>query len=64
MGLTVQYIIAGLVLIGAAVYIVMKLVALRRKGKIDSCCGCSLSEACNKNKIKNECHEDNKDLER
>lgn len=66
MGLTLQYIVVGLVLFGAAVYIVIKLIKLRRKGHIDSCCGCSLSETCNKNKQTTNirCHENNKDMER
>ncbi|MDE6770493.1 MAG: FeoB-associated Cys-rich membrane protein [Muribaculaceae bacterium] len=54
---TVQYIIVGVVLLAAAVYIAMKLVNLRKKGKIDSCCGCTLSENCNKKHNKKDCHE-------
>ncbi len=65
MSLTLQYIFVGLVLLGAAVYIVIKIIALRRKGHVDSCCGCTLSEACDKNKQKpnTQCHENNKDME-
>lgn len=65
MNLTLQYIFVGLVLFGAAVYIVKKIITLRRKGHVDSCCGCSLSKTCDKNKhnTNTQCHENNKDME-
>ncbi len=53
----VQYIMLGVVLFAAAVYIIIKLVKLRRKGRLDSCCGCALSDTCNKKQIKPDCHE-------
>lgn len=54
---TVQYIIVGIVLFVAAIYIAMKLVKLRKKGKIDACYGCTLSETCNKKTNTKDCHE-------
>lgn len=54
---TVQYIIVSVVLLAAAVYVVIKLVKLRKQGKLDSCCGCALSENCNKKLNKKDCHE-------
>lgn len=53
----VQYIMVGVVLFVAGVYIIIKLVKLRKKGKLDTCCGCALSDTCNKKQNKTDCHE-------
>lgn len=61
--LTIQYCIVGLVLLAAVVWIVWKLVSMRKQGNI-SCSGCALADTCcNKNKktkVKNGCSPDNK----
>lgn len=48
--LIIQYALVGLALIGALVWIVIKLVKLRKMGKEggDCCCGCSMSQSCGK----------------
>ena len=71
MNLTFQYIVVGLILVATAVYIIVKLISLRKKagnGGSGGCCGCALSDTCNPKEIKEkpsnkDCHENNKDLE-
>lgn len=58
--LIIQYCIVGLVLLGAVVWIIWKLVGLRKRGNMKSCCGCALAGSCaSKNKKtekRNECN--------
>ncbi len=49
--LIIQYIIVGLILAGIVVWVGIRLYRIRKRGKIDSCCGCSLSGACGKKNI-------------
>lgn len=63
MSLTLQYIIVGLILAGAAVFIILRLQHLRKDVKQTPCCGCALSDSCNKNKKNKGCHENNKNME-
>lgn len=64
MSIVIQYIIVGLILAGALVYIIVKILRLRGSDRPGSCAGCSLSENCNKkNRHKTYCHENDKDME-
>lgn len=63
MSLTLQYIIVCLILAAAVVIIIVRLVKLRREGKRATCCGCALSDSCNKNRNRKDCHENNQNLE-
>lgn len=63
----IQYSLVGIILLGAAAWLFYK--TLSKKGKKNSCCGCALSDACNKKesiskiKDKRECNEKDKSLE-
>ena len=46
-GLIIQYSIVGVILLVACIWIVWKSVRKKRKSS-SSCCGCSLSDSCNK----------------
>lgn len=59
MNILIQYIIVGLVLLGAVIYIVRKIVALRKHERRNACCGCALSDKCNKKQPQKDCHENN-----
>ncbi len=59
MSLTFQYIVVGLILIGIAIFVVVRFLQLRRGVKQKSCCGCSLSDSCNQLKKNKGCHENN-----
>ncbi|MEZ3551167.1 MAG: FeoB-associated Cys-rich membrane protein [Muribaculaceae bacterium] len=48
--LIIQYIFVGLVIIGAFIWIIWKLIKLNKKG--GGCCGCDLADACNKKNLK------------
>lgn len=50
--LLIQYILVGAILLAISVWIVWKLIKIKRQGP-KSCCGCSLSESCGKKPIKN-----------
>lgn len=50
--LLIQYILVGAILLAISVWIVWKLIKLKKQGP-KSCCGCSLSESCGKKLIKN-----------
>ena len=62
---TIQYILVFLIIIGAAIAVAIKLIHLRKKGKFDACCGCTLADSCNKQKLKknNLCDENNQNME-
>lgn len=45
--LIVQYTLVGMILLAASVWIVWKLIKIKRQGP-KSCCGCSLSQTCGK----------------
>lgn len=51
--LIIQYCIVGLVLLGAVVWIIWKLVGLRKRGNVKSCCGCALAGSCASKNTKN-----------
>lgn len=46
--LIIQYILVGIILLAAIVWIAIRLFRLRKKGAGRSCCGCSLADSCNK----------------
>ena len=46
--LIIQYSIVGLILLAACGWIIWKLFRKQKKGSVSSCCGCSLSDTCNK----------------
>lgn len=46
--LLIQYIIVGAILLAASVWIILKLIKIRKQGP-RSCCGCALSQTCNIN---------------
>lgn len=48
--LLIQYILVGLILFGTTVWVVWKIVSLR-KSKVSKCCGCSLGDKCAKRKL-------------
>lgn len=52
LNLTIQYIIVGVIIIAAAFWILYRLFTFRRKGKVSSCCGCALSDSCQKANLK------------
>lgn len=49
----IQYSIIALVLLAACGWIIWKLFKRNQEGSSGSCCGCSLSKTCEKNKLKN-----------
>lgn len=61
--LLIQYIAVGLIVAAALTYIIRSMTRRRKKKNFDSCCGCALSESCNKKPNNQKRHEDNKDLE-
>ena len=71
MNLTIQYIIVGIILAAVAVYIVLKLIKLKKTDAPPACAGCALSQTCakkgkNLNKLNNtkpDCHENNQNME-
>lgn len=76
--LIIQYCIVGLVLLGAVVWIIWKLVGLRKRSNVKSCCGCALAGSCASKKLRirkpkretnvipenYKCYENNENLER
>lgn len=50
--LILQYIVVGAILVAVAVWIIWKLIRLKKHGKPDACCGCGLYESCNKKNLK------------
>lgn len=48
--LIIQYTIVGLLLLAVSVWIVWKLIRMRKQKNVGGCCGCSLSDTCLKNK--------------
>ncbi len=48
--LIIQYIIVGMILGGVSVWIIIRLIHIRRHGIKNPCAGCSLSESCSKKK--------------
>lgn len=48
--LLIQYIMVGLILFGAGVWAVWKIIELRRN-KVSKCCGCSLGDTCAKRRM-------------
>lgn len=46
--LILQYIIVGMILGGVSVWIIIRLIRIRRHGLKNPCAGCSLSESCGK----------------
>ena len=71
MNLTIQYIIVGIILAAVAVYIVLKLIKLKKSDTPPACAGCALSKNCSKkeknlkskNNSKPYCHENNQNME-
>lgn len=67
----IQYALVGLILIAIIIWIVWKLIKLRKKGDtLNSCCGCAFTDSCRKPERKlnekqchNYQHEDNKSME-
>lgn len=60
--LILQYIVVGAILVAVAVWVVCRLIRLKKQGKPDACCGCGLSESCNKKNLKkhiNSCRDEN-----
>jgi len=53
--IAIQYTLVAFFIIGAAVWIIRK-AFWKNKKQQNSCCGCSLSESCNKKKSKNDCN--------
>lgn len=49
--LLIQYILVGVILLAATVWIIWKLIKIKKHGP-KSCCGCSLSESCGKKALK------------
>lgn len=50
--LLIQYILVGAILVGAVVWVIWKMVGLRKnKVSSSSCCGCSLNDCCSKKEI-------------
>ncbi|MCH5227585.1 MAG: FeoB-associated Cys-rich membrane protein [Muribaculaceae bacterium] len=47
----IQYSIVGLIILAACLWIMWKLLKKRKEG-ISSCCGCTLSDTCNKKIVK------------
>lgn len=45
----IQYIIVGIALLAVVIWIVRKIIHIRKSGQVASCCGCSMAEACKKN---------------
>jgi len=46
--LTIQYIFVGIILLAILVWTIVRFIRLRKQGAPDSCCGCSLGDACGK----------------
>lgn len=67
----IQYALVGIILAAIIIWIVWKMIKLRKKGAtLNSCCGCAIADSCRKPEKKiNEknCHiyqhEDNKSME-
>ena len=49
--LIIQYTLVGIILLAATVWIIWKLIKMKKNGA-KSCCGCSLSESCGKKSLK------------
>lgn len=49
--LLIQYILVGAILLATTVWIIWKLIKIKKNGP-KSCCGCSLSESCGKKALK------------
>lgn len=49
--LIIQYILVGLIMLGAVAWMIWKLISARKYGA-KTCCGCSLSNACSKKELK------------
>lgn len=58
----IQYSIVGIVLLVACGWIIWKIFRKQKKNN-SPCCGCSLSESCDKKKIKEKYHGKNTDLQ-
>ncbi|MCH5239496.1 MAG: FeoB-associated Cys-rich membrane protein [Muribaculaceae bacterium] len=50
--MTVQYTIVGLILLAACVWIILKIIKKNKSQTEGGCCGCSLSDNCNKKNLK------------
>lgn len=55
--LIIQYILVGLIMLGAVAWMIWKLISARKYGA-KSCCGCSLSNACGKKELKSNIRKD------
>lgn len=62
--LMIQYIIVGIIILGALTWVVIRLIK-KARNKDNPCCGCSLGETCGKKELKSKfnSHENHKNLE-